>query len=244
MPTDNEVDRLIKVYRNYGESEAACQRWSDANAGNRAMGEERSRVLRQMLEENGFMPLANRRILDIGTGSGRKLASLMQWGALPSNLFGVDLMAERIEAAKQSFPGIRFTLGNAEQLYFDAHFFDIVLLFTVFTSILDERMARNVAEEVKRVLKPTGAVVWYDFRYRNPFNHNVRGVTKGAIQTYFPYFSLKLRTVTLVPPLARRLGRATPILYPALSSMPCLRTHYAGILVKPGEAGLTGFQAD
>lgn len=75
MPTDNEVDRLIKVYQNYGESEATGKRWSDANAGNRAISEERTRVLGQMLEENGSMPLANHRILDIGSGYGKKLGS-------------------------------------------------------------------------------------------------------------------------------------------------------------------------
>ncbi|MGH6811269.1 MAG: class I SAM-dependent methyltransferase [Methylocella sp.] len=168
----------------------------------------------------------------------------MQWGALPKNLFGVDLMPKRIEAAKQRYPGIQFTQGNAEHLDFEETFFDLVLLFTVFTSILDNRMSRNVAGEVERVLKPAGVVVWYDFRYNNPYNHNVRGMTKEAIRMFFPNFRLKLRTVTLLPPLARRLGRATAALYPILSSLPCLRTHYTGILVKPGEAGLTGFRAD
>lgn len=242
MPTDNEVNRLINVYRNYRESAATGKRWSDAK--NRAMSEERMRVLGQMLEENGFMPLANRRILDIGSGSGKVLASLMQWGALPKNLFGVDLLPEQIEAAKQRFPGIQFTQGNAEHLDFEEKYFDLVLLFTVFTSILDRRMAHNVAGEVQRVLKPAGAVVWYDFRYNNPYNHNVRGMTKEAIRTFFPYFSLKLRAVTLLPPVARRLGRATSALYPILSGIPCLRTHYAGILVKPREASLRGFRAD
>jgi ubiquinone/menaquinone biosynthesis C-methylase UbiE len=234
MPSDNEVDRLRKLYVSYIGNEAARKHWSDANAGNRAILEERQRVLRQVLEENGFMPLANRRILDIGTGSGKNLERLMQWGALPRNLFGIDLVANPIEWAKRS-PEIRFTQGNAEHLDFDNNSFDLILLFTVFLNFLDNSMARNVAEEVKRVLKPRGAVVWYDLRYNNPFNHNVRGVPKVKIQMLFPNFTLRLRTVTVVPQLARRLGRATPILYPMLSSLPFIRSHYAGILVKPAE---------
>jgi ubiquinone/menaquinone biosynthesis C-methylase UbiE len=168
MSTDNEVDRLIKVYRKYGQTEEAGKRWSDANAGNRAIREERERVLGCMLEENGYLPLVNRRILDIGSGSGKNLVSLMQWGALPENLFGVDLMAERIAGAKQCFPGIQFTQGNAEQLNFDEHSFDLILLFTVFTSILDNSMARNVAEEAQRVLKPKGAIVGMTFPITTP----------------------------------------------------------------------------
>ena len=129
-----------------------------------------------------------------------------------------------------------FCRANAEQLGFPDGAFDLVLLFTVFTSILDDRMARSVAREVERVLKPGGAVVWYDFRYDNPWNPNVRGMTKATIRSLFADFELKLQMVTLLPPLARRLGRATSILYPVLAAVPLLRTHYLGLLVKPKEA--------
>jgi Phosphoglycerate kinase len=54
MAIDNEADRLIQVYRNYRESEATYERWSDASAGNRAMIEERDRVLGHILGENGL----------------------------------------------------------------------------------------------------------------------------------------------------------------------------------------------
>jgi hypothetical protein len=49
MPTDNEVDRLIEVYRNYAASEETGKRFSAANSVNRAMVQERTRVIRQML---------------------------------------------------------------------------------------------------------------------------------------------------------------------------------------------------
>jgi hypothetical protein len=104
---------------------------------------------------------------------------------------------------------------------------DMVLLFTVFSSILDHRMAENVATEVRRVLKPGGAVLWYDFRYDNPSNPHTRGMTKRHIRRLFPGFTLNLRTITSLPPLARRLGRATSWLYPVLAAGPFLRTHYA-----------------
>jgi ubiquinone/menaquinone biosynthesis C-methylase UbiE len=179
------------------------------------------------------MPLADRRILDIGCGDGSVLALFAKWGALPKNLFGVDLVPEHIDTAERKFPGIQFRLANAEHLDFEANFFDLVLFFKVFTAILDDNMARNVAREAARVLKPSGVVVWYDFRYNNPYNHNVRPMTKDSIHMLFPNFDLKLRTLTLFPPLARRLGRATPVLYPILSGLPWLTTHYAGIFVKP-----------
>lgn len=94
-------------------------------------------------------------------------------------------------------------------------------------------MAHNVAAEVQRLLKAGGAVVWYDFRYNNPYNPHVRGMTKGHIQQLFPTFTFHLRTITLLPPLARRLGALTPLLYSRLARLPILRTHYLGLLVKP-----------
>ena len=49
------IKRIVLFrYRNYSESEATYERWSDANAGNRAMMEERERVLGHMLGENGL----------------------------------------------------------------------------------------------------------------------------------------------------------------------------------------------
>lgn len=233
MATDQEVERLEEVYRQYRESDTIRVQWSETNPGNRAIVGERTRMLAQMLRRAGLLPLANRRILDIGCGSGKVLGSFLQSGALPENLYGIDLLPDRIEAAKQNFPDIHFQQANAEQLDFRDASFDLVLLFTVFTSILDDRMARAVAEEVRRVLRAGGAVVWYDFRYNNPRNRHVRGMTKDAIGALFPDFALHLRPTTVLPPLARRLGVLTPVLYPALSTIPFLRTHYLGLLVKP-----------
>ena len=99
--------------------------------------------------------------------------------------------------------------------------------------ILDGQMTGNVAFEVKRVVQPSGAVVWYDFRYNNPRNPNVRGMTRRHIRNLFPDFQMYLRTITLLPLVARHLGRLTQVVYPVLAAMPPVRTHYLGLLVKP-----------
>lgn len=76
-------------------------------------------------------------------------------------------------------------------------------------------------------------MIWYHFRYNNPTNPNVRGMTKRLIRRFFPDFRMKLHSITLLPPLARRLGRLTPVLYPVLAAIPPLRTHYLGVLIRP-----------
>jgi len=161
------------------------------------------------------------------------LAGFEAWGARPDNLYGVDLLGDRIRRAKENFPGLTFREANAEALPFADGFFDLVALFTVFSSILDPRMARDVSREIHRVLRSGGAVVWYDFRMNNPFNPHVRGVSRKGIRQLFPGFHSHLVTITLMPPLARRLGRLADPLYPCLTSLPFLRSHYLGVLAKP-----------
>jgi SAM-dependent methyltransferase len=221
------------VYAWYERDERVGTRWAGRNAGNRAIGRERVRVLQGVLRDHGLLPLAGRDILDVGCGAGRALAELLRWGASRDTLHGIDLLPVEVERARRTLPGVDVCEGNAEQLPFDDASFDVVTLFTVFTSILDDDMQRNVAREVHRVVRPGGSVAWYDFRVANPYNRNVRGMSRAAIRRLFPGWALDLRPLTLLPPLARRLGPATPVLYPALTRLPFLLTHYAGLVTRP-----------
>jgi ubiquinone/menaquinone biosynthesis C-methylase UbiE len=194
-------------------------------------------ALGERLERHGFQPLATRDILEVGCGTGGILAGMLEFGAAPERLTGVDLLESRIAEARQRFPDLRFATGNAEQLEFADASFDLLLLFTVFTSILDADMRRRAAAEAVRVLRPGGAVVWYDFRYNNPWNRHVRGIGRQTLRALFPRLTPDLVSLTLVPPLARRLGPLTSLLYPLLVRLPPLRTHYLGLLLKPTSEG-------
>ena len=228
-PTDHEVDRLLRTYA----GRAAHPTWDTTNPGNRAIIRERERHTARLLGRHGFVPLTGRPVLEIGCSHGATLASLLQLGARPEDLVGVDLLADRIATARERYPAIRWVTGNAEGLEFPDASFGLVLAFTVFSSILDDRMASSVAGEIRRVLRPGGAVLWYDFRYDNPRNADVRGMPLPAIRGLFPGLALDVRSLTLLPPLARRLGPATPLLYPLLARVPALRTHYLGLLRAP-----------
>lgn len=226
---EDEIARLKRTYERYD----AQPRVGRDNPGERLIHEDRDRRVLASLER-WSRDWRSLRVLDLGCGVGRLLGTLAGWGASPTRLTGVDLMPARIEAARASFPQIRFEVTNAERLPFDDGAFDLVCCFTVFSSILDEVTAAGVAAEVRRVLQPGGAVVWYDLRYDNPANPNVRGLTSHALRTLFPGFELDVRPTTVLPPLARRLGPLTRFLYPCLSALPPLNTHYLGLLRSTG----------
>jgi len=60
----------------------------------------------------------------------------------------------------------------------------------------------------------------------------VRGVSASRVRELFPQLDGRLHPVTLLPPLARRLGPATSTLYPVLGAVPPLRSHLLGVLRK------------
>jgi ubiquinone/menaquinone biosynthesis C-methylase UbiE len=233
METRSEINRLLEVYREYEVRGYGISKWSPDNKGNRAVQEECHFKLRTLLQNRGFLPLKNRRVLEVGCGTGEHLSEFWKMGATPQNLFGIDLIAGRIGIARRNYPQFNFEVANAEALPFADESFDLVAVFTVFTSILDRRMAANVCQEITRVLAAGGGVVWYDFRLHSPLNRHVRGISYRGIKNLFPGFSINLQAISLLPPLARRLGRLTDLLYQPLCSVPILRSHYLGLLTKP-----------
>lgn len=196
--------------------------------------QERYRKTLILLRNAGYNPLTNVRILDIGCGDGAMLRQFTQWGAIPDRLSGIDLRPEPVEIARHLNPNIDVRCGSAIELPWMDNSVDLVCQHTMFTSILSSEIKSRIAAEMVRVLKPGGAVLWYDFMYNNPTNPDVRGVTTKEIHSLFPDFELHLNRITLAPPIARRLPESLlPILYPVLVAIPILRTHYLGLLVKP-----------
>jgi ubiquinone/menaquinone biosynthesis C-methylase UbiE len=126
-----------------------------------------------------------------------------------------------------------FRVGSADRLEDDDGSFDILTAITLFSSLPGADLEVAVAREAGRVLRPGGHLVWYDIRYRNPWNKAVHGVSKARLATLFPGWQVQLRSTTVLPPVARRLGRATPVLYPALQAIPPFRSHLVGRLTRP-----------
>ena len=226
-----EIRRIRTAYAERERSLAQADFPDRSNPGYQRLVREYHDELQRLLADR-LQPrsVSDCRILDVGCGFGIMLNWLHERGVPAQNLFGIDLLPNRIEIARKTFPNFTFVLGNAEQLEFAQAPFDLVLAFTVFSSILDDAMAKNVASSMSRMLAPGGAVVWYDMRYPNPSNPHLRAMTRRRIRQLFPGFELDLETISLLPPVARRLGHFTERMYPLLATLPFLRSHYLGFL--------------
>jgi ubiquinone/menaquinone biosynthesis C-methylase UbiE len=196
--------------------------------------QERERHLLGLLDRYGLMPLAGKRILEVGCGTGKWLRDLIAWGADPESVFGVELLQASAARARRLCPqAVNIQCGNAAELRFPSATFDIVLQATMFTSVLDQGMKQAMAAEMLRVVRPAGVIIWYDFFMRNPRNPYVQPVTRSDIQRLFPGCSLDLRRMTLAPPLARALAPHSWALCSILSRIPLLCTHYLGAIRSP-----------
>lgn len=173
-------------------------------------------------------PMNARSILDIGCGSGTRLMAFREMGA--GKLAGIELTADRCAVARQNVPEAEVVHGSAHALPWADASFDIVSQFVVFTSILESSLKQRIAQEMMRVLKPGGAILWHDFRVNNPRNQQVRGIRKAEIRALFPSCDVELRSMMLAPPLASLLIPHFPGLASQLEKLPFLRTHYLGVI--------------
>ena len=89
-----------------------------------------------------------------------------------------------------------------------------------------------VAQEIFRVLRPGGALLWYDLAVNNPQNPHVRGVRAGQIRELFPQLHGSVKSLTLAPPISRALAPRSWLLATVLESVSLLHTHLLAVLVK------------
>jgi hypothetical protein len=120
---------------------------------------------------------------------------------------------------------VRLILGDAHDVALAPGTFDVVMLFTVFSSLLDDAYRKSLARHIWHHVKPGGGVLWYDFLFDNPWNRDVAGIPVTAIRALFPEGTVHCRRITLAPPLARAAVRVHRSLYRLLNTIPLLRTH-------------------
>ncbi len=230
-PAPVESDRIIDEYRRR-EKNVFASLYSMLRPANERTVHRLERALLRALRRGGVHDLGALRFLDVGCGTGGHILRWIQWGAQPERCSGVDLVRERLDAARHRLPSlVDLRVTDASTLPFADGAFDVTTQFTVFSSILDDAMQRAVAREMARVTRPGGLILSYDF-WLNPTNPATCGVTVSRLRELFPTSTLWTQRITLAPPLARRVAAWSPILCGVLESLRLLNTHFL-VLIQP-----------
>ncbi|MCL4562620.1 MAG: class I SAM-dependent methyltransferase [Chloroflexi bacterium] len=225
----SDLDRLRAEYASRKDRLAASDLYSPFNTANLFISQQRQRLTLKLLRENGFYPLDPLDILEVGCGTGGILLEYHSFGAHPENTHGVDLLPARLRDAHQHLPGSPILCADGQFLPLPSHFYDLVLQYTVFTSIFDDTIKMKIASEMLRVLKPGGMILWYDF-WLNPTNKQTRGIRPAEIRRLFPGCRFDFHKVTLAPPVARRLAPVSWILALLLEKISLLNSHYLAVI--------------
>ncbi len=201
--------------------------------GNLLMVQERERFLTKLLRKSGWENLSELRAFEAGCSTGYNLRQLVQWGARPEHIAGIDLNPEAVEYCRSRSREVRVHLGSADAISEPTGTFDISLAFTLFSSVPDDAVAAGIGGELLRITRPGGLILVYDMRRKSPRNPNVHPISKQDLRRWFPGCRMLSRSITLAPPVARRVGSVAPWFYGPLAAIPPLRTHTMTIVRLP-----------
>jgi SAM-dependent methyltransferase len=219
----SEIEEIRNRYKNRDQLD---YRYNLLNSWIYKGEQEKERTLIKWINSCSILPIEEKKLLEIGCGTGNNLLQFLRFGFSPNNLVGNELLENRIEKARLKLPEkLKILPGNALYLNLEEKKFDIVFQSMVFSSILDEIFKVQLAKKMWVWVKEGGGILWYDFIYDNPWNKDVKGVPYKKVKEYFPEGIIKRWKITLAPPLSRILTKIHPSLYNLFNISPIFRTH-------------------
>ncbi len=168
-------------------------------------------------------------MMEIGAGTGQNIDHFLELGFRSANIWANELLEDRFLTLKENFPGIHADPGNASLLPYRNQF-DLVFQSTVFTSILDEGLKKDLARTMFNMAKPGGLILWYDIAFDNPFARHIKPIGKKEVIRLFPdASSIAFHRTTLFHPIGRRVfGMYKLITF----AFPFLRSHVIAEIYK------------
>jgi len=236
MSKDQEIARIRQVMsEHYGVKQRLRQNpWHPLNPISLHFRQKQEQALVSLVNEFN-LPLSEMEILDAGCGTAGLLRLFAALGAQPANLWGIDLMEERIEQALSLCPpAFHLEAGELTTLPYNDASFDLICQFTVFSSILDQEVRTQAASQMMRVLKPGGWLLWYDLSSAR--TEAVRGLPAPEVENLFNKL-VTLKKVALHPQKISRVAARSHIIAQLIETIPLLpRTHWLILLQKPSHA--------
>ena len=199
-----DITRLRAVYADRLEQQELFTQYSLMNPSYLFSIQNRQRHIINLLKIKDLTDLKSKRILEIGCGNGNVLLEFLLLGADIKRIFGIDLLMDRVRCAKNTLSNANIINTDGQRLPFVSQKFDIILQFTAFSSILNQKIKVNMASEMLRVLRNNGFILWYDFWW-NPINPEMDGIKRREIRNLFPNCTYRFRKITLAPPITRKI---------------------------------------
>ena len=226
----DDLQRLKDFYLDRDVDLAENNKYSFFNQSYLFTIQQRSRNVLALLRKSGFEKFSDYKILEVGCGTGGVLLEYLAFGANSCQLHGCDLMPHRLQYAREKLPSeLPLVAANGQHLPYRSQAFNLVMQYTVFSSILSAEIKRDLAEEMRRVLKPGGMILWYDF-WLNPTNPQTKGIRPLEIRQLFPSCRIELHKITLAPPLTRFLVKVSWMMCLVLEKCLVFNTHYLAMI--------------
>jgi SAM-dependent methyltransferase len=168
------------------------------------------------------------RVLEFGCGKGRLLLLLREM-EIGRKLYGCDISRAELDG-KLTALDIPLTVNPGDVLAYADASFDLIVQSVVFSSVPDAEVRRRLAQEMDRVLKPGGMVLWYDVIKTR---RHLVGFNRSAITGLFPGYYMTGFRCGLSYRLAAGLAYKSQALATLAEALPFWRSHWALLLTKP-----------
>ena len=178
---EKELERIKEEYARR-DSSGVLKMYSYQNPAFTFHMKERERAILKMLRRENIN-LSACDVLEVGCGTGHILQRFLEFGARTAT--GIDLMPNRIEEGDKSYPRLKLSQGDASHLPFESNQFDLVMQFMCLSSVLDSNMRKQIANEMWRVLKPGGNILFYDMKpgtYMHGLVFKLIGLFRGVLK--------------------------------------------------------------
>ena len=226
----DDLARLRTEYDRRQQRFAGKDTYSHFNPAYLFYVQQRQRDVLRLLRRHGVYPLSGKRILEVGCGRGGVLLEYLSVGASAGLLHGVEIDEKRMASAKMMLPHVGLVCADGQTLPYADGCFDIVMQYMAFSSVLDDAVKSNMAREMRRVLRPDGLILWYDF-WLNPTNAQTRGIRPDEIRRLFAGCRCEFQRITLAPPLARRIVPVSWLLAALLERLSVFNSYYLAAIV-------------
>jgi SAM-dependent methyltransferase len=219
-----EIADIQATYAEYDRQGLTQTLWAPFAAEEVAVRTQQVRVFSGFLRTHGRLHLEGLRILDVGCGTGRHLRQMIDMGAAPGDVHGLDIDPITLSRAREVSPNLSITAYDGVTIPFPDDSFDLVTHYYVFSSIPSSALRQRLAGEMRRVTRPDGAIFWWDILHlADPAQHSVA----LDVHDLFPQAKIRARKIPLQPPPVEALRRCrglTRLLSPLLARMtypPC-----------------------